>query len=145
MKAIGLPLSLALSGLTSALLALSAGELLGRGGPGGGHRPPEAASGPGCVSFFLGAQRPGETHLHLGNGGPEPITVRVELVDESGNKRTDGTYSLGPLATRDVVMPRPPPDTGIKVSAGSPQLRVRAEVEFYDGSEPEPYPVGRCA
>jgi hypothetical protein len=145
MSMVSFPLSLMLSGVIGALLAVTAGQSLGIGGHGGGPRPPREAGGRGCVSFFVGAQSPGEIHLHLANDGREAITARLELVDEIGDRRAAGSYSLRPHATHVVSMRRPPAGTGLKVSAGSRDLRAHAEIAFDDGSEPESYLPGGCA
>jgi len=145
MKAIGFPLWLSVSGLIRALLVFSAGRLLDGDEHGGRPGPPGIGSAPGCTSFFVGLQRPGTTHVHLANGGRETIITRLELLDELGTRRAAESYRLGPYATWDVALGRPPTETGIKVSSASPDLRVNAEVVFDDGSEPEPYRAGRCA
>lgn len=144
MNALGFPLTLAASGLVGALLVLSAGESLGSGNDGPGARLPREGYGRGCVSFFIGAQRPGEIHVHLANAGPEPLTARFELVDEVGRARAGESHDLGPNATRELTLGRPPAGTGLKVSAGSADLRAYAELVFDDGSEPEQYRVGGC-
>jgi hypothetical protein len=139
MKAIGFPLLLSVSGVICALLVFAAGELLGSGEHGGGHVPQV------CASFFVGLRRPGDTYVHLANGSGAGVTARLELIDESGNARRAESYNLGPYATWNVAVGRPAPETGIKVSSPSPDLRVRAEVVFDDGSEPEQYRAGLCA
>ena len=145
MNAVGFPLSLTMSGLIGALLVFTAGASLDVRGHGGGQRPPRESGGRGCVSFLVGVQRPGEIHLHLANAGRDTVTARLELVDEIGDWRAAGSYSLGPHATHDVTMERPPAGTGLKISSGSQDLRADAETAFDDGSEPEPYQPGGCA
>jgi hypothetical protein len=98
-----------------------------------------------CASFFVGLRRPGNTHVHLANSGRDNITARLELIDESGNKRETESYDLGPYATRTVVLGRLLPELGIKVSSASRDLRANAEIVFEDGSEPEAYRPGLCA
>ena len=145
MKAIGFPLSLTIGGLVGALLVFWAGESLGIGEHGGEQRPAQDTGWRGCLTFFVGVQRPGETHVHLANAGRENITAQLELIDEIGHKRAAESYSLGPHAKHVVIVGRPPFGTGIKVSSVSPDLRAHAELAFDDGTEPEPYRAGICA
>jgi hypothetical protein len=143
MKSAIFPLSLALSGLASALLVLWTGASLTEGRPGGDEQLPQAGAAV-CTAFFVGVQRAGDTHIHLQNVGQRTITARVELVDETGNGLAPQSYSVMPMTAREVVVRRPAFGLGIKVRAGSPELRVRAENVFDDGSEPEPYRVTQC-
>jgi hypothetical protein len=91
-----------------------------------------------------GQQSAGNTHLYLQNVGQEPITARVELLDEIGHRASAQSYSIMPSSSQDVVVRRPAFGTGIKVSAGSFDLQVHAEAVYADGSEPEPYRVNQC-